>query len=201
MLASKRIKENKYTYDTDKLLCCEMGAVPLASDKEMYVDSYLNVTNANSIDYFLSKGAKRITLSEELSLTRIRSLCTLPQPVEVIVYGKSEVMVSRHCVINTNTINTKELHCNMCKQHDYALIDRKKERFDILCDDDCFNHILHAKTLIGLPFMEDLENIGVPYFRLNFTNESYEQTKRVVRGFMYGENVDVENGYMGYLGK
>ena len=201
VLASKRIKENNYSYDTDRLLCSEMGAVHLASDKEMYIDSYLNVANAHSIDYFLAKGAKRITLSEELSLTRLRSLCTLPQPVEVIVYGKSEVMISRHCVINTNTINTKELHCNMCKQHDYALIDRKKERFDIVCDEDCFNHILHARTLIGLPFMSELETIGIPYFRLNFTNESYEQTKRVVRGFLYDENVDVENGYMGYLGK
>lgn len=201
VLASKRVKENTYQYETNRLLCAEMGAVHEMNGKEMYIDSYLNVTNSNSIQYFLSKGARRITLSEELSMTRLASLVKEGLPLEVIVYGKSELMISRHCVINTNTVDTKQLHCNMCKKHDYALIDRKNERFDILCDEDCFNHILHAKTLIGLSLMNELKSIGIPYFRLNFTNETYEQTDKVIRAYLHDGSVDVENGYLGYLGK
>ena len=31
--------------------------------------------------------------------------------------------------------------------------------------------------------------------------ESYEETKHIVRGFLYDETIDIENGYLGYLGK
>ena len=201
VLASSRIKPNNKHYNVDRLLACELGAVHEQKGKELYIDSWLNVTNSQSAMYFMKYHPKRITVSEELTIPRIQAMYKEGLPLEVIVYGKTELMVMQHCIINTNTVDTKELHCNMCKHHDYQIMDRKKEVYDILCDKDCFNHILHCRSVVAYDKLKALKDIGISYFRLNFTNESYEETLHVLQGYVDDKPLNIEYGYLGYLGK
>ncbi len=201
VLASRRVKPNHLLYNVDALLCCEMGAINEMEGKSMYVDSWMNIVNDEAIQFYANKGAKRITLSEEMTLGALYNINKENLPLEVIVYGRSELMCLRHCVINANTVDTKDINCGMCRDHEYELIDRKGEHLPIIGDAHCFNHILHCRVTVAQSLMKDLEDMGIPYYRLNFTKESYDETFKILHGFVYGSSIDVANGWLGYLGK
>lgn len=211
VLASYRVNEENYSYGVTSLLACEMGAVREMVEKngDLYIDSTLNVANHSSIEFYQSIGAKRIMLSEEVSMTRLNSLSKSVDLslLEVLVYGRSELMVSKHCVINTNTIDTGKKHCNMCRGNaKYSLIDRKDEVFPIVCDELCYNHIMHSKTLVAISLLNELKDIGIQHYRLAFTTENEEEVLNVIKAYQAAFNqedyeLDVNNGYLGYLGR
>lgn len=210
-LASYRVNEENITYDVDSLLACEMGAVRecLENKKDFYVDSTLNVANHSSIKFYQSIGAKRILLSEEVSMSRLNNLVKSVDSsnLEVLVYGRSELMVSKHCIINTNTIDTGKKHCNMCRgSAKYSLMDRKDEVFPIVCDELCYNHIMHSKTLVAISLLNELKDIGIQHYRLAFTTENEDECFAVIKAYQASFNneeyeLDVNNGYLGYLGR
>lgn len=209
--ASYRVNEENCVYEENALLVCEMSSLRQMIDKggEIYIDTSMNVANHASIEFYQSLGANRIALSEELSMTRLRELCKVvdTSSLEVLVYGRSELMVSKHCVINTNTVDSGKRFCGMCrKQASYQLVDRKKEKFPIVCDELCYNHIMHSKKLVGISLLDELKKIGITHYRLSFTTEKEEECLEILEAFNKSEQnkeyeLNVENGYLGYLGR
>ena len=65
--------------------------------------------------------------------------------LEVFAYGKLELMILKHCILNNNF--NKEEKCNTCKRDNkYYLEDRNKEKYQIITQ-NCKNIILHYKTI------------------------------------------------------
>lgn len=210
ILASYRVNEENVSYDEKALLVCEMGALRQMVEKQgdIYIDFGMNVANHATIQFYQELGAKRILLSEEMTMTRLNTLCEKNNcsSLEVMVYGRNELMVSKHCVINTNTIDTGKRFCTMCKKNDYFLVDRKSERFPIICDELCYNHILHSKRVVGISLLDDLQEKGITHYRLAFTDENKEECLEVIEAYQKAlaheeYELDVDNGYLGYLGR
>ena len=62
-------------------------------------DYYLNITNSNTINYLLSLGLKRVTLSAELDDIRLKDIMKENYPVELIIYGRLELMLLRKNIL------------------------------------------------------------------------------------------------------
>ena len=171
-------------------------------DKYMVANMYLNTTNIYALYTLYSLGFKRVTLSVEMSFERIENLIKnykkvfgYTPNVEVVVYGKIDLMVTKHCPINKH-VGAKNIGCGECS-NDYCLIDRKGYKLDLLNDGLCNIRILNPKKLHLINYVSDLIEAGVSRVRLEFTNETKRETMDVIEGYNVGELElgGVTNGY------
>lgn len=173
------------------------------SDKEMIANMYLNTTNIYALYTLYSLGFKRVAVSIEMSKERIKNLIDnyknkfgyIPN-IEVVVYGKIDLMITKYCPINRVLTNT-DINCGRCIESKFYLIDRKGYKLELLKDGLCNVRILNPKKLHLINHIDELKNIGVSKLRIEFTSESIEETREVVEGYNKGslELIGVTNGY------
>ncbi len=145
----------------DELLVSNPAILYLVGDMgfDIVTDISLNVFNGNSLAFYRSQGASRVCLSPELTLGQIRTLA-LQGPVECMVQGRYEVMVSRYCLIGD--IEGGDGVCSRpCEEGVYALRDNKGYEFPLEMDSDCRMHILNSRQLCMLDHIEELLDLQV----------------------------------------
>lgn len=168
-----------YSSDSNNLLIASYGALYHNDKKDITTDYEFNIMNASSLAYIMKQGANHVTLSKELSYIEIKNLVTsfistygFKPNVDLICYGKMTLMTLKYCPI-------KHIgKCPGCKNHHYALKD-DTTIFPLLHDKNCTTYVLNAKATnlideleLILPFIERV--------RLDFTNESVEEVKKII---------------------
>ncbi|MEE1537685.1 MAG: DUF3656 domain-containing protein, partial [Ruminococcus sp.] len=117
---------NNYNYDAKNILVTELGGVHKYKDRNIISDYYLNVVNNYSIKYLLDNNVKRVTLSPEINYNLLEDY--IKDKVEIIVYGKPELMITKSCPI-------KEMSSCPCTKEDiYYLEDIHQNKYRILHD-------------------------------------------------------------------
>lgn len=169
-----------------KVVIHEISSVIHDSNVTWIADQFFNVTNTKTIDLLQRFGALRIVLSSEVSKPRLITLIQRyqtqyesPPPLEMIVYGRLDLMISKYCPITTH-IGKKQTHCHICHQHQYYLEDRIGMRFPLKDDGNCNIRMLHAKPLFLIDEIPSLLQLGIPTIRLDFTIESRTETKQII---------------------
>ena len=125
-----RVISNYPDYRDEKLLVGEFGSVyRYHKNNQLIGDYYLNVTNHHSIKLLNDYGTKRITLSVELNDYQIRDIMEYQDNVEMIVYGRLELMVMKYCHLK-KCLN----YCNSCKTSNdkFYLSDKFNHRISII---------------------------------------------------------------------
>lgn len=172
-------------------------------DKYMIANAYLNTTNIYALYTLYKLGFKRVTLSFEMGMERIETLISnyikvfgYKPNVEVVVYGKIDLMVTKYCVIN-KVLTRENIGCNVCKEDKFSLVDRKGYKLEVIKEGICNNRILNPKKLHLVEYCEKLKEAGVSKLRLEFTSETSEEVKEVVNGYNEGrlELLGVTYGY------
>ena len=170
-----RVINNFKEYNNDLLITSDLGSINKYVDKNIiYSDIYSNVTNIYTAKYLSEMGVKKIGLSPELTTEEINKLYKnyidtfneIPN-FEMIVYGKIELMLLKHCILNKNLSSSS--NCNICKEKDkYYLEDRNKEKYRIL-QKNCKTTILNYKILNKLNDINDtkISNLYVSLIDLN----------------------------------
>ena len=95
--------------------------------------------------------------------------------LEIITYGKQNLMTLKYCPLR------RYGECGKCNHNNYKLKDEIAS-FEIYHDDDCITHIINEKPL---NLIDELELI-LPLsnrIRLQFTNESYDEVKKIVNQY------------------
>ena len=94
-----RVVDN-YNYQSKNILITELGALNAYQEKNINIvsDYYLNVVNNHSIKYLLNNGVKRVTLSPEINYDNLEDF--IKDKIEVIVYGRLELMLTKSCPIS-----------------------------------------------------------------------------------------------------
>ena len=158
-------------------------------NKFMIANTYLNTTNIYSLYCLYSLGFKRVTLSVEMSKERIENLIMnykntfgYEPNIEVIAYGKIDLMVTKHCIINKH-LSSKDIGCGKCSGNDYYLVDRKGYKLEVINDGFCNLRILNPKKLHLIDDVDYLKSIGVSKVRLEFTKEDKKEVMEVVDGY------------------
>lgn len=148
-------------------------------DVDLVADYSFNASNFMDVAILSNLGVKRITLSQEIDKEHINNIVknyyqhfnTYPN-LELIIYGRTKLMHSKYCVLKRLNM------CGLCKKYNYVLKD-KFESFPISFNKDCSMNIYNSKIL---NLMDDLNKIdGISVYRLNFTNESEEETRKIIK--------------------
>ena len=168
---------NRYkSFSNCNLLVSDLGGVyKYKGDNNIVSDYYLNVTNSSSIGFLNSNNVKRVTLSVELSDVEISNIMKNRYNVEVIIYGRVELMVMKYCILK-NVLN----YCNKCNGKDkFYLEDRFGNRYPINRD-KCVNYIMHYKNTDKIDNIGKYMNMGINCYRLELYDEGYRECKGLI---------------------
>ena len=162
------------------------GRIPIIGDYK------LNIFNSYS-SYIYGDSLLGSCLSIELNKNEIAAtIGTKKLPFQMFIYGKPELMVSEYCPVGSvfgGKCESKD--CNReCEKGSFILKDRMNVEFSIIQDKYCRTHIFNSVPINLIPNMKELSKLGVTSFRLDFIDESYEETLEVLENFKLGNWMD-----------
>ena len=167
----------------ERLLVGELGSVyRYAQNNTVIGDYYLNVANHHSVQLLRKLGIKRITLSVELSDERIRMLMKEDYPVEMVVYGRLELMVMKYCPL-------KEClgYCGSCRQSQdqFSLRDKFGTVYPMVRS-HCLTHILHSEVKDKIDNVMEYQQMGIKHYRLELFDEVPGEIRNLIERFRRG---------------
>lgn len=147
----------------------QMYLIKEYTDIEIWADFSFNVYNDVTLTFLSTYGIKGATISPELNFQQVKTLnkaSTLP--LECIVHGNMELMVSEYCVLGSFLGNLDKGACTKpCEKTSYWLSDRKNEKFPVVTDQFCHMHLLNAKELNMLAHVPEFIKTGISRIRLD----------------------------------
>lgn len=169
----------------------ETADVPLCTDWSLVC------FNARTLRFFRTAGAAGATLSPELNFSQLEAVAKKsPLPLECIVGGRLELMVSKYCAVGAFVGGRKGKKCGApCQKNSYFLKDRKGVFFPLATDGFCQMHILNSKPLSVLPHTERLKAAGIQKLRLelkSFSAAEISAAVKIWRAALDGEAIATE---------
>ena len=164
---------------------------------EIRTDFSLIVFNTATINFLREIGVRGVTLSPELSLSQVKMLAKASSlPVECIIHGRQELMISSYCVLGSFLGNLGEKTCpNVCQTGNFYLRDRLNANFPVVTDQFCRMHILNAKILSMIDHRGEFE--GISRLRIDCRALNDAETAKIVRSYKFGGS-EIENFTRGH---
>ena len=186
------------TFPSTAVYVQNIGTLKLAKERNLpiHTDTSLLAANRETLAFFADQGVTSVTLSPELTLEDVKALATVsPLPLECIVHGPLELMVSEYCTLGSflgasgdskaaKTGKSGVPGCTMpCVRGHYALRDRKDIDFPIVCDQFCHMHILNSRPLSMLPHLPALRTAGITTLRIEGRSYEPETLAGIVKAY------------------
>lgn len=163
----------------------------------LWADMALNIYNSQCLDFWHGQGAKGAVLSAELTMKQIEHLCAVsPMPLECLVQGRIEMMVSEYCAGGSFLGDLHKGKCSFNCREPLFLNDRKDASFPLVTDQNCRMHVLNAHDLSLLANLKTMQEAGVERLLIDARYYSDEETGKIAalyKGVMNGELVQEEN--------
>lgn len=155
-----------------EFLTRDLGVAP----ERICLDAGIYVMNRRSAAWWMNRGVCHMTMPLELTGRESASLMAVPG-MEMIVYGRTAVMVSAQCV---------RANLSGCRQGGrdrwLMLQDQKNRRFVVYQSCEyCYNLIYLDDPLCLTGYWENLEMQGIRNFRFDFTTETPGEMERALR--------------------
>ena len=163
-----------------------------AEGRDVIGDYALNCFNQHTASQLFGLGAKRLTLSVELTADEQRDVSAPWEGngFESIIYGRPEGMTIEHCVLSAAFDRSPTTCRDLCvqKHTDVELIDPAGYAFPLATDSACRNRLLHSRPIEGSEFLPSLWRSGIRSYRAIF-NVRGDPVADLVRGYaeMLGE--------------
>lgn len=174
----------------DGVLVGNLGALNLIknlTDAPIYADVSFSVFNPVAAEFLQSLGVVQATASLELSFAQVRSVVeNSPLPIEIIVHGATESMISDHNIAKLYMPDYDEFATPDKLNRHYALEDEAGEIHSLRVDQFKRWHIFFGKDLCLLPYVEKF--LGAATLRMEAQNYSPEITAQVVK--LYRDAID-----------
>lgn len=168
----------------DGIITANLGVISKFRGKTKIIGDYkLNIFNSYALDFY-KDFINESCLSVELNKKEIKDIVKKAQmPLQVLVYGKTELMVSEYCAIGS-TFGEKctSKNCNgACKKGDFVFKDRMGEEFVLKTDKYCRSYVYNSVPNNLIPNINELKSMNIKSFRVDFIDESYDETKRILQ--------------------
>lgn len=156
----------------DEVYVHNIGMLDLvkAQGLPVHADASLSVYNHEALSFLQSYGVQSVTLSPELTLQQVEKIAAArPLPLECIVAGRLELMISEYCVAGSFLGDVGKGKCTMpCVRNKtgYFLRDRKDILFPLYMDQFCHMHVLNSHKLSMLPHAMRFAKIGIDRMRI-----------------------------------
>ena len=167
-----------------------MVAELAAQGRDVVADYSVNCFNQHAAGEIFTLGAKRITLSIELTADEMQQVAEpwSGSGFDVVAYGRPEGMTIEHCVLSA-AFNREPTTCrDLCvRDHaDVELTDPAGYTFSVATDSACRNRLLHSRPIEGSEFMPRLWKGGLRNYRLifNVRNERAGDITRAYRAML-----------------
>lgn len=166
----------------DGVLVGNLGALKLVktlTDAPIYADVSFSVFNPVAAEFLQSLGAVQATASLELSFAQVRSVVeNSPLPIEVIVHGATESMISDQNIAKLYLPDYDDFATPDKLNRHYALEDEAGEIHKLRLDQFKRWHIFFGKELCLLPYVEKF--FGASALRIEAQNYSPEVAAQVI---------------------
>ncbi|MBK5242706.1 U32 family peptidase [Clostridium sp.] len=172
------------------IITANLGIINRFNKKITIIGDYkLNVFNRYSGDFYenLLNGT---CISAELNQKEIKEIAVKSSlPLQIMVYGKYELMVSEYCAIGSVFGNKSEKNTcvEKCTKGRYTLKDRKGAEFSINTDKYCRSYIYNNVPVNLISNMSEIVKNNIFSFRLDFLDENYEETIEVLNNYIKRE--------------
>ncbi|MDD3384033.1 MAG: DUF3656 domain-containing protein, partial [Bacilli bacterium] len=177
-----RIVDDYTKYKYERVVVQELGGVSLFN--KVITGQYLNITNSYAIDSLLKQKVSTIQISPECSYEVLVSIVEEYQKqtgkipdLELVVYGRVELMISKYCPIAKFENNTKK--CNRCKVANYAFLDRKGYSMPLIGDQNCNIRMYNNKRTSLIDYVGMIEDLGINNLVIEFVDESIEEIVKI----------------------
>lgn len=185
------------TCGVDLLYVHNLGIWQLAQDLDikipLWADMSLNIYNTQNLQFWKEAGAAGATLSVELNMGQLAHLVRVsPLPLECMVQGPIEMMVSEYCAGGSFLGNLDKGSCTFqCKEEIY-LHDRKEAKFRLAGDQFCRMHVLNSQDLSVLGGLQELRDMGISRVRVD--GRAYEPNRLTVLVKTFKETLALRGG-------
>jgi len=176
-LRTDRVATSYLDYKNFNILATELGAInKYSSNNNVVCDYYLNINNNNSITLLEKLGVKRVCLSPEINkIKKIESNID----VEMIVYGRFEVMITKYCPIKM-ILNNDHKNCSLCLGKDKFYLEDEHHRKYPLLHKKHITHILNHENVDLIKNINNYIDNGINCFRIELFNESSNEVKELI---------------------
>ncbi len=172
----------------DGVLVSNLGALNLVkkfTDLPIYADSSFNLFNNVAAEFLREMGVVRATSSLEMSFAQVKSLVEKSAlPIEIIIHGATESMVSEHNLVKFYYPDFDEFSTPEILNEHFALVDSASEVHSIRLDQFNYSHIFFAKDLCMLPYLQKF--MGAAALRIEAQDYSAEVTALVTKIYRAG---------------
>ncbi len=177
---AERIIKKAKNY-VDAIICSDISIMLLCKKYKVlfHVSTQCSVSNSETAMFYKKLGAKRIVLARELNLKQIKKISKIV-PVEIFVHGAMCVAVSGRCFTSQFLFN-QSANRGKCLQPCRRPYEVKDNQGNLLRITN--NHILSAKDLCTIPFIEKLKKAGIVSFKIEGRNREPEYIDTVIRAY------------------
>ncbi|AAK80297.1 putative protease [Clostridium acetobutylicum] len=148
-----------------------------------------NIFNSEALEFY-KEDLDGFCISTELSKNEIKALnkCKC-MDTQMLIYGKIEAMVSEYCPIGSvfGGKSSKSNCQGTCMKSDFVLKDKMGVSFDVVTDKYCRSHIYNPLPLNLIGNLDEIKNLGVNSYRIDFIDENRESVKRVLSWMKNGK--------------
>ena len=113
----------------------------------------------------------------------IKLLAKEANNIELIIYGRIELMVTKYCPMNM-LINKDSKSCNLCDINKYYLKDKDDNIYPLI-NEKHLTHILDSKPLDLTSNIKEYIDFGIRNYRLELYNESKEEIENLIKMIRY----------------
>lgn len=145
----------------------EAGLIP-------HGDFRLNLTNQESVEYYLSLGLCDLLLSPELKLPQIRDMSG---PLSVILYGRVPLMLLEKCA------GQALLGCEACGKDENRLFDRQHAAFPVIRLSDHRNILYNCRPTYMADRKKELRAAGITAGHWIFTVENPAEINNILQAY------------------
>ena len=154
--------------------------------RDVIADYAVNCFNQHTAAVLFRLGARRVTLSVELTTDEMREVVApwSGRGFDVFLYGRPEGMTLEHCVLSA-AFDRKPMTCrDLCvqKHTNVTLTDPSGYSFAVATDSACRNRLLHSRPIEGSEYLPRLWSGGVRGYHAVF-NVAGDSVAEIVRGY------------------
>jgi putative protease len=154
--------------------------------RDVIADYAVNCFNQHTATELFRLGARRITLSVELTTDELLAVAAPWEgdDFDVLLYGRPEGMTIEHCVLSAAFDRVPTTCRDLCvqKHTNVELTDPAGYSFPVATDAACRNRLLHSRPVEGGEFLPRLWRGGIRNYQLVF-NVAGDPIAQVVSGY------------------
>ena len=143
--------------------------------------------NSEALRHLAELGVSRAVLSPELNMAQLSELAgQSPVPVECLVEGNLELMVSEYCCTGSFLGGLDRGSCGapcVTSGKSFFLKDRKDIKFPLVMDQYCHMHLLNSSRLSMLPHAMKFRDMGISSLRIDGRYMDEGQLRKTVRNY------------------